>query len=128
MRYLVCLGIGLFVGLLCALTASGLMRPRETYPRAMMNVMKHALGTARSSAATGGCDGNDARLQMLGLLAAEVAPTFLIGETDERVFARYAERLRERVAEAAKAGACPAQAAALTAIDNACEDCHRDYR
>jgi hypothetical protein len=128
MRYLACLGIGLFVGLLCALMAISLLRPRETYPRAMMNVMKHALGTARTAAADGTCSGNDARLRVLGLLAVDLEPVFLAGTPDERVFARYAERLRERIAEAAAAQACPAQSAALTAVENACDDCHRDYR
>ncbi len=127
MRYVACLGIGLFVGLLCALMAIGLMRPRDTYPRAMMNVMKHTLGTARTAAADG-CAGNEARLRVLGLLAADLEPTFLSGADDARVFARYAEGLRGRIAEAAAAAACPAQASALTAVENACEDCHRDYR
>lgn len=127
MRYVACLGIGLFVGLLCALMAIGLMRPRDTYPRAMMNVMKHTLGSART-AAGGDCAGNESRLRLLGLLAADLEPTFLSGADDERVFARYAGSLRARIAEAAATNACPAQAAALTAIENACEDCHRDYR
>lgn len=127
MRYVACLGIGLFVGLLCALMAIGLMRPRDTYPRAMMNVMKHTLGTARN-AATGDCADNESRLRLLGLLAVDLEPTFLSGADDERVFARYAESLRARIAEAAAASPCPAQAAALTAVGNACEDCHRDYR
>lgn len=127
MRYVACLGIGLFVGLLCALMAIGLMRPRDSYPRAMMNVMKHTLGTARN-AATGDCADNEPRLRLLGLLAVDLEPTFLSGADDERVFARYAESLRARIAEASAAAACPAQAAALTAIGNACEDCHRDYR
>ena len=128
MRYLACLGIGLFVGLLCALMAIGLMRPRDTYPRAMMNVMKHTLGSARTAAVDGSCTGNEPRLRVLGLLAADLEPTFLSGVGDERVFARYAGNLRTRIAEAAAADACPAQAAALTAVENACEDCHRDYR
>lgn len=127
MRYVACLGIGLFVGLLCALMAIGLMRPRDTYPRAMMNVMKHALGTART-ATTGGCAGNETRLRLLGLLATDLEPTFLSGADEDRIFARYAQSLRARIAEATAAEACPAQAAALTAVENACEDCHRDYR
>lgn len=127
MRYVACLGIGLFVGLLCALMAIGLMRPRDTYPRAMMNVMKHTLGTARTAAA-GGCAGNESRLRLLGLLAADLEPTFRSGADDERVFGRYAESLRARIAEAVATDACPAQAAALTSVENACEDCHRDYR
>jgi hypothetical protein len=127
MRYLACLGIGLFVGLLCALMAIGLMRPRDTYPRATMNVMKHTLGTART-AATGGCAGNETRLRLLGLLAGDLEPAFRSGDEDDRIFARYAQSLRARIAEAAAAEACPAQAAALTAVENACEDCHRDYR
>ncbi|HUD42439.1 MAG TPA: hypothetical protein VMR06_10650 [Dokdonella sp.] len=127
MRYLACVGVGLFVGLLCALMAMALTRPRDTYPRAMMNVMKHALGTARATAA-GDCAGNESRLRLLGLLAADLEPAFLPGGEDERVFRRYADSLRARIAEATAAAACPAQATALTAVENACDDCHRDYR
>lgn len=128
MRYLACLGIGLFIGVLCALMAIGLLRPRDPYPRAMMNVMKHALGEARTAAGSG-CAGNGPRLQLLDELARDLEPVFVPGGEGDRVFARYAHALRSRIAAAsALPENCTAQAEALTAIDNACQDCHRDYR
>ena len=48
--------------------------------------------------------------------------------SDDRVLAQYVQRFQDAAAKWDANADCPAQAAALSAIGDACEACHRDYR
>lgn len=130
MRYVVCLIIGLVIGAIAASTAGNAFARRHAWPRAVMNVMQHELGTARSAArgsqcATPAMADASAHLKLLG---GDLERALLAPDAKDRVFSRYASDMRDTVAKWDVTADCPRQAEALTAISNACDACHRDYR
>ena len=129
MRLVVCLVIGLLVGAISAATLASIMSQRNAYPRALMRVLQHQLGSARDAAREQACEGNPGRLAMLDPLASDIASAFAPDAGRERVFRQYVEDLRRQVDRARQEhGGCAAQNQALADIANACEACHRDYR
>ncbi|MEO8011949.1 MAG: hypothetical protein ABI650_09925 [Dokdonella sp.] len=127
MRYLICFAIGILIGALVAVTTASIMSHRNAYPRALMRVMQTQLLEARDAARDRTCTDNLRRLQTLDLLARDISRAVHRGAEVERTFTDYNDRLSEAIAHTT-AQACAAQTDALTAINNACEDCHRDYR
>lgn len=130
MRYLICLIGGVLIGAMVALTVANAMQRRNAWPRAVMNVMQHELGSAREAARTGQCASANAQAANahLALLSQDLERALLEPDAKDRVFSRYANDLRDSVAKAQTTLDCPRQAEALTAVANACDACHRDYR
>ena len=130
MRYLVCLIVGLVIGAIAASTAVNAIARREAWPRSVMNVMQHELVGARAAARTQQCALPAVRTASahLQLLAGDIEPAQLTPGTKDRVFSQYASDLRDRLAKWDAGADCAHQGAALTAVANACETCHRDYR
>jgi hypothetical protein len=130
MRYLVTLIGGALLGALAALTISSLLHPRDPWPRAVMGVMQHALGSARSEVNAGRCDDPavDAASKRLALMASDIEPALMPPDAHDRVFTKYADDLRAKIAALDAARGCPARRAAVTDLANACEACHRDYK
>ena len=129
MRFIVCVFIGLVIGAISAITAASILSHRHAYPRALMRVMQHQLGSARDAARDSGCAGNPQRLSTLGILSVEIAAAVPHGNPPERVFVQYLADLRRQIGVATShASECAKQAHALTDIANACYACHRDYR
>ena len=130
MRYLVCLILGLFIGGLFAMTFANALQRRNAWPRALMNVMQHELGDARNAAKAGTCPSSPLQgaSSHLHLIAADLERALLAPDSKDRVLSQYAGDFRKAVSAWDPALDCPHQAEALTAIANACEACHRDYR
>jgi len=130
MRYLVCLFGGLLIGALIALTAASILRQRDVWPRAVMNVMQHEITQLRELVHEGRCTGPEATAAMvhLELMASDIEPALMAPGARDPVFSRYATDLRKKLTAFGSATECPARSAALTDISNACEACHRDYK
>jgi hypothetical protein len=130
MRYLVCLIVGAVIGGLFATTLASALQRRNAWPRALMNVMQHELGDARSAAKGAMCPSPVLQRTSahLRLLADDLEPTLLAPGSKDRVLSQYARDFGKAVAAWETDADCPRQAEALTAIANACEACHRDYR
>ncbi len=129
MRFIVCLMIGAIVGALLATTAAGILRPKQSYPRALMVVIKEEMKQARGIAKDNNCAGIEKPLNMLGLLADDIESAIPHGDPPDRVFRQYSEDFRKKVRGAIDgSGNCTAQREALVEVSNACEACHRDYR
>jgi len=130
MRYLICLVVGVLAGAVVAGMFSSAMQRRNAWPRALMNVMQHELGAARSAAKDGSCTQPTQRLAAdhLRLVAGDLEPALLAADTKDRVLSQYVADFRKTVAAWDADAACPQQSEALTAVANACEACHRDYR
>jgi hypothetical protein len=130
MRYLVCLLGGALIGALIAVTVANILRQRDAWPRAVMTVMQHELARARDLVQDGRCSGPEAASAAahLELLAADIEPAVLGPDAHDRVFSRYAADLRNTIASFEAAGECTPRRQALTALSDACEACHRDYR
>jgi hypothetical protein len=130
MRYLICLIVGLVAGALMASMASNAIAQRHAWPRGMMNVMQHELVDARGAVRAGQCAAPalPAASAHLQLLATDLEPALLPPGTKDRVFSQYASEMLTSIRAWDPQADCPHQAEALTAIANACEACHRDYR
>lgn len=130
MRYLVCLVIGLVIGAVVASTAANAIARREAWPRGVMNVMQHELVGARAAARAQQCASPATRTASahLQLLAGDIELALLAPGTKDRVFSQYASDLRDTLAKWDVGADCAHQGEALTAVANACETCHRDYR
>lgn len=130
MRYLVCLIAGVVLGAIAASTLGNISARRNAWPRGLMNVMQHELGDARAAARAGRCIGPDmpAASTHLRLLADDIQPALLAPGTRDRVFSQYSSDLRTTLAKWDTGADCARQGEALTAVANACEACHRDYR
>jgi hypothetical protein len=130
MRFLVCLVVGAIVGGLFAMTLANALQRRNAWPRALMNVMQHELGDARSAAKGGTCVSPALRQASahLRLLAEDIEPALLAPGDKDRVLSQYTADFRKVVSAWTPEMACVQQVEALTAIANACEACHRDYR
>jgi len=130
MRYLVCLILGVVIGGLLAMTLANTLQRRNAWPRALMNVMQHELGDARNAAKGGACPSPVLQRASahLRLLADDLEPALLAPGSKDRVLSQYTRDFGKAVAAWETSADCPRQAEALTAIANACEACHRDYR
>lgn len=130
MRYLVVLIVGLLAGAILAGMFSGAMQHRNAFPRALMNVMQHELGSARAAARAGQCatPAQQRAAEHLRLIGGDLEGALLAADTKDRVLSQYAADFRRMVAAWNPADTCPDQAEALTTVANACEACHRDYR
>lgn len=130
MRYLICVALGLLVGAISATTASNILRQHHAWPRGVMSVLQHELGTTRELARTNRCKepASAAALARLDLLSQDIKPSILPTAQD-RVFDQYVTQLRTAIANASAQDAdCAHQSEALSQVANACSDCHRDYR
>ncbi|MGN6521175.1 MAG: hypothetical protein ACTHK2_17335 [Dokdonella sp.] len=130
MRYFICLLVGLLAGAIVSGMFSGAMQRRNAWPRALMNVMQHELGAARSAARSDTCaaPAQGVSAEHLRLVAGDLDAALLAPGTKDRVLSQYIGDFRKSVATWDANAACARQAQALTAIANACEACHRDYR
>jgi hypothetical protein len=130
MRYLVCLFVGLIAGALLASIASSAMARRHAWPRSLMTVMQHDLVDARAAARSGQCKepANADAAARLRLLAGDLERALLPAGTKDRVLSQYAGDMRATLAKWDTGADCARQTEALTAVANACDACHRDYR
>lgn len=130
MRYFLCLILGLVIGAILASTAGQAFSRRHAWPRAVMNVMQHELGAARTASQTGRCTdpAMASAAAHLNLLAADIEAALLAPGAKDRVLSQYASDMRATVAKWDTTADCARQGEALTAVANACDACHRDYR
>jgi hypothetical protein len=130
MRYLICLIVGLIAGALMTSMAGNAIATRHAWPRGLMNVMQHELVDVRGAVRVGTCTTPAipvaaAHLQLLG---TDLERVLLPAGTKDRILSQYATEMRTAIDHWDPKANCPLQAEALTAIANACEACHRDYR
>lgn len=130
MRYLVCLIAGLVMGAIAASSYVNATAQREAWPRGIMNVMQHELGDARTATRGGQCAVSTLQRASshLRLMATDIEPAVLAKGAKDAVFSKYASDLRATLEKWNPSGDCIQQSTALTAVANACEACHRDYR
>lgn len=130
MRYLICLVVGVLAGAIVAGMYASAMQRRNAWPRALMNVMQHELGVARSAARDGTCTMPAQRRSAdhLRLVADDLDAALLAPGAKDRVLSQYITDLRNALGAWDASQPCPRQAQALTTLANACEACHRDYR
>jgi cytochrome c556 len=129
MRAALLILLGLVIGALGAGYAVNALNARDPLPRAVMTVMDHHFDALRDAAKSGRCEATTVHdhLQRLQAVAADVPAAF---PGVERDFLDHADRLAKAVNDAAGAAPanCPALAAALKPVGEACKSCHDKYR
>ncbi len=130
MRYLICLLGGAFFGALLAITAAGILGQRHAWPKAVMTVMQHELGSARDLVKGDRCMAPEAATAgaHLALLSADIESAILPSGTHDRVFSQYASDLQSAIAAWNNAADCPMRKDAVAKVASACDACHRDYK
>lgn len=130
LRYAICIVVGLVIGFLLATMLANALQQRSAWPRGLMRVMQHDFSASRNAARGTQCTTPQmaeaaARLRIVG---GQLGPALMPAGDNDRVLAQYVQRFHDAAAKWDTNADCPAQAAALSAIGEACEACHRDYR
>jgi len=128
MRQFVLLVVGLFVGAACAFVLARGLGQRDAYPRGLMNVMQHHMAELRRLERSGRCPPQEIapHAARIADLSSDIANA--LDSRDPHL--ADATAVLGRAAESLRAGSldCPALAKNLSAVGDACEACHRDYR
>ena len=132
MRSILLLVLGLAVGALGAVKISQVLSMRDAYPRGVMNVMQHHLGTLAHSMRLGKCPAQSMQmhLERLKAMQPEVLQAFAGGLADKDDFRKHAGKLEAAVdgALSATPTTCPAVQKVVSQIGGACKSCHEAYR
>lgn len=130
MRIALSILLGLIVGIIGTAMALNALRQATAFPRGVMAVMQHHLGSLRQATRDGRCEAPDSqrRLQTLRLVADDIDAAF--PGLEDPTFRDYTAKLIGQVD--AGLAAAPADCAALEKvvadIGGSCSACHRDYR
>jgi hypothetical protein len=123
------------IGAVCAMIAARQLSQVSAYPRGVMAVLQHHVGAAKSELARGiQCDPADVRTHFIAMrhFAAEVPNALMTpGATADPEVARLSQALTAAITRAQaipEAAQCTALIQPLRAIEQACGDCHRQYR
>lgn len=126
MRLVILFVLGLAIGAIATANIVSALRQRDAYPRGLMNVMQHDLGTLREAARTQHCDaGTTASLDRLRGLASGIEPAVYGSDPPEPAFADYARKLRDAIPATLE---CKDLQHATNRMGAACDTCHRQYR
>ncbi|KGI78450.1 cytochrome c [Oleiagrimonas soli] len=132
MRSVLLLILGLVVGALAAFKVSNVLHMRDAYPRGVMSVMQHHLGTLAQAARQGTCpaDATQLHLQRLQAIQGDIVPAFAKDVGAKPDFRDHARKLEDAIAAALQSppADCPALQKALSNIGGTCKSCHEVYR
>lgn len=132
MRSILLLILGLAVGAFGAVRISNTLNLRDAYPRGVMNVMQHHLGTLAGNVRKGTCSATAStlHLQRLEVMQADIVPAFANDVGAKPDFRKHADRLKQAIATALSTAPadCPALHKAVSAIGETCKSCHQIYR
>ena len=129
MRAALLIVLGLVIGVIGTVFSMNALRDRNPLPHSVMVVMSHHLGELSNSVKAQQCEAGKTRTQLSSLLAIsqDIGPAF---PGVDKPFLDAADKLHEAVQAASVAAPtdCPALAAALKPIGEACHSCHQQYR
>ncbi|UXI66703.1 cytochrome c [Tahibacter amnicola] len=131
MRSVILLLTGLLVGALATFSASNALRLRNAWPRGVMAVIQHHFAALQNAQRDKRCTADTLRphLDMLAAISADIEPAHpdAAQTPDFRTQARRFADTTQRLASAPPAD-CPALDREVSALKDACNACHRDYR
>ncbi len=135
MRAMLLLLIGLFMGAMCGMIATRQIAAAHAYPRGVMAVLQRHLGAAKAQVnGAGQCDAIATRqhLDTIRRFLPELLPSLTPPNTEpEPRIAELNTKLSESV-DRSLATPTPPDCAALTQpirdVEQACTDCHQEYR
>jgi len=129
---LVLLLVGLIIGAVCTSIAINALSKGSAYSKGVMAVQAAHFSAMNTLAKDNRCSAAEIQKELLPMriLAADIEPAFKSLAEQDTQFVRYAADLR-RVLDlqlAKQIDNCPELNTATSAIKQACENCHRDYR
>lgn len=129
MRAALLILLGLAIGILGTVNVMNNLAERHPMPKAVMHTMGYHMGELSHALKAKQCAAADIQhhLQRIQSTATDIEPVFGI---NEKPFHDDAVHLQQAVAQALQASAqdCPALAAVIKPIDQACKRCHEKYR
>ena len=132
MRALICILIGLLAGALLTSMLMNKLSQSSAFPKGLMAVQGYHFGELNRLAKDNRCSTTEIQPHLISLriLSADVEPAFKSLAEEDVQFGRYGADLR-RVLDlqlAKSINNCADLATATSAIKQACENCHRDYK
>jgi len=131
MRYLLVLLGGIVCGAVLAFIAANTLLQRDAYPRSVMQILQHHVGALRQARRRGDCGLEGLRRHWTGManLALEIDPAFA-ARAPEPAFSETSQRFVRLMTTLAQSPPvdCATLDHAQAQINEACEDCHRQYR
>ncbi len=131
MRSLILLVLGIAIGAIAAFQVGTVWRQRDAYPRGVMAVMQHHLGSLHLEIVANQCPLAQATLHLDWLQRmAGVIPDALPQYGHDAHFQNFVHRLQGEIhdTQSPPAGTCKALEPRIRAIGGACEACHAEYR
>jgi cytochrome c556 len=129
MRAALLIVLGLVIGVIGTVFSMNALRERNPLPHSVMVVMSHHFGELTGAVKARQCDAAKTHMQLSSLLAIsqDIGPAF---PGVDKPFLDAADKLHAAVQDASVAAPtdCPALAAALKPIGQACQSCHQQYR
>lgn len=129
MRAALLILLGLAIGAIGTVFAMNALKDRNPMPHAVMTVMSHHFGQLRNAVKSQQCDAGKTQKQLATLLtiSGDIGPAFA---GVDKPFLDAADKLHSAIQAAVTAAPvdCPALAAAIKPVGEACESCHHQYR
>jgi Cytochrome c556 len=129
MRAALLIVLGLAIGILGTVQVMNVLSERNPLPKAVMHVMAYHAGELKHAMEAQRCDAQSTRPHLLALQAvsSDIHPAF--AGADPALF-QIADKLRHAADAAVQADPadCPALAAAIEPVGEACQSCHQQYR
>ncbi|MBP6535063.1 MAG: hypothetical protein KAZ45_00560 [Arenimonas sp.] len=132
MRALIYILIGLLSGALLTSMLINTISKGSEFPKGVMAIQKHHFGELNRLAKDNRCSNNEIQQNLLRmrLMADDIEPAFKSLSEEDIQFVRNSADLR-RVLDLQLAKSidnCADLATATSAIEQACDNCHRDYK
>jgi len=129
MRVALLILLGLVIGILGTANVMNMLAARNPMPLAVMQTMDYHMAALSHALKSKQCAAMDIRLHLerLQSTALDIVPVFGVPDKD---FTDAAKQLQTSVAQALQSAPadCPALAAVLKPIGDACKSCHDKYR
>lgn len=129
MRAALLIVLGLVIGVIGTVFSMNALRDRNPLPHSVMVVMSHHFGQLTGAVKAKQCDAakTHAQLGSMLMISQDIGPAF---PGVDKPFLDAADKLHEAIQTAAAASPtdCPALAAVLKPIGEACQSCHQQYR
>ena len=129
MRVALMILLGLVIGIIGTVNVMGTLAARNPMPKAVMSTMDYHMNELSHALKAKQCDAASIQhhLERVQSTATDIVPTFGVAE---QPFTDAAHLLQTRVQQALQSSPadCPALAAAMKPIGDACKSCHDKYR
>jgi cytochrome c556 len=129
MRSALLILLGLVIGILGTVPVMNTLNERNPMPKAVMTTMGYHMHQLKGALKAQRCEGAVAQdqLQHMQVIASDITNAF---PGAPQPFLDDAAHLRNALQSAVQAAPtdCPALAAALKPVGEACDNCHRQYR